>query len=68
MNEFNAIIGTVGFPCAACIAMGMFCNGLVKTMTGQFNDLMMKVTSTMSENTAAMNNLCAEIRERGETK
>lgn len=50
MNDIVTIISTVGFPIAACIAMGVY----VKDVTGKLTDIVI-------QNTTAMNRLADKI-------
>lgn len=50
MNDIVTIISTVGFPIAACIAMGIY----VKDVTGKLTDIVI-------QNTTAMNRLADKI-------
>lgn len=50
MNDIVSIISTVGFPIAACIAMGVY----VKDVTAKLTDIVI-------QNTTAMNRLADKI-------
>ena len=50
MNDVVTIISTVGFPIAACIAMGVY----VKDVTAKLTDIVI-------QNTTAMNRLADKI-------
>jgi preprotein translocase subunit YajC len=60
MNVVASLIGSLGFPIVCCIALFWFLN---KT-NAQHKEEMNKMSEAINNNTAVMNKLIEEIKER----
>lgn len=57
MNDIITVISSVGFPIAACLAMGFF----VKYQMDHYNDQIKDVTQALNNNTIALTKLCDKL-------
>lgn len=75
INAIAQLIGSLGFPIAACCAMGWYCirsqnqikeiNELhtaeIKELNAKHSEDIKKMTEAVNNNTVALNSLCAKL-------
>lgn len=68
VNALTTLIGSVGFPIVACIAMGWYVkyqmdkyDKQIKDMSDEHRNEMKEVTTALNNNTMAIEKLCERI-------
>lgn len=68
VNSLTTLIGSVGFPIVACIAMGWYVkyqmdkyDKQIKDMSDEHRNEMKEVTTALNNNTMAIEKLCERI-------
>lgn len=70
MGDIATLISSVGFPIAACVAMGYFCKYTIDVNREQINCIqekhhneMVGITEALNNNTLALQKLCEKMEE-----
>ena len=71
-NVIIAAIGSLGFPCVACVGLGWYVKYLtdknneeVSSMRKEHQEEIAKVTEALNNNTLALQRLCDKLEKEG---